>query len=621
MSFFPDFKNIFPELVGNFPAKLALVLNLIEPKCGGVLLVGKRGVGKSLLLKLLKKYLKLNNLPFVEIPLNVTEENLTGGLDIEKTLEKGKRIYQKGLLEKAKNGYLLIDNINLLPQEAQSLIFQHSHNYTIVAALNPEEGTISPHFLDKIGMCVFLEKLKEKEKYYELLKRYEIFENLEESYLENYYEFAKWVAILKHRIKELSFSEALGDYIAGLCLKNGVFSHRGEIFLYFAARAFCALKGEFFIKEEHVNFVAPLVLSHRSKKIEEKPKPEEKEPEEKKESQKKEEKPQTEPQQNHKQKKDEKREVPPLKEEKTLDENLDLDSIELKVPSLPKEEVFDIGEVFKLKRFIFKKDRIVRNSGGKRTKSKTFLKGARFVRSVYFSKDRDIDLFGTIKAASPFQKIRGRKDKLIIYKEDFRYKEKEKKVGHLVVFVVDGSGSMAARQRMLATKGAIFSLLMDCYQKRDKVAMILFRKFNAEVVLPPTSSVELAYKKLKDLPTGGNTPLSAGLFSAYQLIKKYHLRFPQDRILLLLLTDGKANIPIRPREDPFKETQNICYEIKNLPYIDSVVIDTEVKSDFLKMDLAKDIAEWLSALYFPLEEIKSENLVNIVKSTLLQIKS
>ena len=177
-------------------------------------------------------------MPFVEIPLNVTEENLTGGLDIEKTLEKGKRIYQKGLLEKAKNGYLIIDNINLLPQEAQSLIFQHSHNYTIVAALNPEEGTISPHFLDKIGICVFLEKLKEKEKYYELLKRYEIFENLEESYLENYYEFAKWVAILKHRIKVLNFSEALGDYIAELCLKNGVFSHRGEIFLYFAARAF-----------------------------------------------------------------------------------------------------------------------------------------------------------------------------------------------------------------------------------------------------------------------------------------------------------------------------------------------------------------------------------------------
>ncbi len=618
MSFFPEFKNIFPELVGNFPAKLALVLNLIEPRCGGVLFIGKKGVGKSLLLKLLKKYLKLNNLPFVEIPLNVTEGNLIGGLDIEKTLEKGKKIYQKGLLEKAKNSYLIIDNINLLPQEAQSLIFQHSSDYIIVAALNPEEGTLSPHFLDKIGMCVFLERLKKKEEFSELLKRTQLFENLEKSYLENYYEFAKWVAILKHRIKELDFSEALGDYIAELCLKNGVFSHRGEIFLYFAAKAFCALKGEFLLKEEHVNFVAPLVLSHRSKKIEEKPKSEGKEPKEKKESQKKEERNfQSERKPNPQQRKDKKRETPPLKEKEPMDEDLDSDSREFKVPALSKEEVFDIGEVVKLKRLIFKKDRIVRNSSGRRTKSKTLLKGARFIRSVSFSKDRDIDLFGTIKTASPFQKIRGRKDKLIIYKEDFRYKEKEKKIGHLVVFVVDGSGSMAAKQRMLATKGAIFSLLIDCYQKRDKTAMILFRKFSAEVVLPPTSSVQLAYKKLKELPTGGNTPLSAGLFSAYQLIKKYHLKSPQDRILLLLLTDGKANIPIKPKEDPFKEVQNLCYELKNLSYVDVVVIDTEVKSDFLKMDLAKDIAEWLSALYFPLEEIRSETLVNIVKSALV----
>ncbi|PMP96102.1 MAG: hypothetical protein C0169_04790, partial [Thermodesulfobacterium geofontis] len=170
MAFFQEFKSFFPELIGNYHAKLALILNLIDQKCGGVLLIGKRGVGKSLLLKLFKKFLNLFNLSYIEIPLNVTEENLIGGIDIEKTLEKGIKVYQEGLLEKAKNSYVFIEEINLLPTEYLSLIFQTSYNYTIIATMNPEEGSISPHFLDKMGMCVYMERIDNFEDYSDLLR-------------------------------------------------------------------------------------------------------------------------------------------------------------------------------------------------------------------------------------------------------------------------------------------------------------------------------------------------------------------------------------------------------------------------------------------------------------------
>lgn len=170
-----------------------------------------------------------------------------------------------------------------------------------------------------------------------------------------------------------------------------------------------------------------------------------------------------------------------------------------------------------------------------------------------------------MRAAAPFQSIRGRKDHLIIKEQDLRYKEKERKMRHTVIFLVDGSGSMGVEQRMIQTKGAILSLLMDCYQKRDKVAMIVFRKDRAETILPPTASHELALKRLKEIPTGGKTPLSAGLMEAYKLIRLLKIKEPENRFLVLLITDGKANVSLRGRIllRNFKEFV-LCLKIFNL---------------------------------------------------------
>jgi len=604
MRLFQDFDRLFPELVSNPYPKLSLILNIIDPRCGGVLFFGEKGVGKSLILKLFKKYLRLFKFSFYEIPLNISEENLIGGIDLEKTIEKGIRCFEDGILNKARGSYLLIEEINLLPPEYLSLIFQYSEDITIFGTLNPSEAHLSLHLLDKIGMGAVLDRIEDKEEQLKIIRFWENVFDLNALFVKDYHELNRYISLARAWIENIRWNDSVLDYMVELCFKNSASGHRAELFLFRASRAYAAFIGEREIKEEHVDIVSPLIFLHRSIKVEH-AKEEQKEPEEERKDLKGAKEKAKEQHKEHPQNSS-------FDETRGKDQGGKQDNID-QIPTAPKEKVFEIGETFKTKRFIFKKDRILRHSSGRRIKSKTVQKSGRMIRSRQFTIDRDIDIFGTIKASSPYQRVRGRKEKLIIHKEDFRFKEKERKSSNLVLFVLDGSGSMAAQRRMVATKGAIFSLLLDCYQKRDKVSMILFRRSKAEVILSPTNSLNLAHKKLKDLPAGGNTPLSLGLFEALSLSKRHHLKAPQDRILLILVTDGKANFAINSSEDPLKETQRLCREIQSLPYVDSIVVDTEIKRDIMRMDLSEKISDWLSAKYYPIEELKAQDLNAIVK--------
>jgi len=606
------FEKAFKPFKGGELLKLAVILNVIDRKCGGLFVSGVSGVGKSLFLLKVKEVLSALNLEWVEVPLGATEENLLGTIDIEATIREGKRVSSPGLLEKAAGKFLIIDDFHLFSETTQAYIFSKIENYTLVATINPEEARVSPHFLDKVGFFVPLSRLKEEE----------LTSMLKDSLTHFSAEVKDLVSLVKkarHYLTKVGVTEAGFEKVVDICRKSGVTSHRGEEFLFFAARAVSALLEIPTITKDAIELVAPLVLAHRAKNRTYTP--EEKQKQEKREE-KKSKKSNPEPKKAREDKEKDDKSKSSSSEASKPEENA-LDSKEqeklqpLGKPAKSKEDVFDVGNLFKPRTIVFRKDRLVRNTGGRRTKSKSTVSG-RFVKTVEDPKFRQVDVLGTLKAAAPFQRIRKRgKTGVVITKDDLRFKEKEKKIGHLVVFLVDGSGSMAARQRMFATKGAILSLLMECYQKREKVSMILFRKFSAEVVLPPTNSVSLAYKKLKDLPTGGNTPLPAGLFEAYKLIKKYHLKFPLDRIILILLTDGRANIPIVPKEDPLKEAKRLCLEIAELPYLDTVVVDTEAKDDFIRFDMAKDLASWLGAQYFTIENLSSDSLISIVKNNLL----
>lgn len=177
----------FLNFVNQENAKLALLLNLIEPRCGGVLLVGKKGTGKSTLLKAFKEILRIMQIPAVELPMNATEEAVLGSIDIEKTIKNGKRIFQKGILSKANKGFLIIEDINLFPHDILSIVFEvqareeniieregitlkESAVFQILATMNPEDAEFSAHFLDRFGMCVIMDEIKEKEKRKEIVK-------------------------------------------------------------------------------------------------------------------------------------------------------------------------------------------------------------------------------------------------------------------------------------------------------------------------------------------------------------------------------------------------------------------------------------------------------------------
>ena len=152
-----------------------------------------------------------------------------------------------------------------------------------------------------------------------------------------------------------------------------------------------------------------------------------------------------------------------------------------------------------------------------------------------------LHLRATVGAAAPYQRERGRNGPgLILRRGDLREAVREGREGNLVLFVVDASGSMAARQRMRAVKTAVLGLLLDAYQRRDKVGLITFRGTRADLVLPPTSSVEAGAARLRELPVGGRTPLAAGLLRAAEVLRVERLRDPARRPLLVLVTDGRA---------------------------------------------------------------------------------
>jgi magnesium chelatase subunit D len=214
---------------------------------------------------------------------------------------------------------------------------------------------------------------------------------------------------------------------------------------------------------------------------------------------------------------------------------------------------------------------------------------------------RSLHLTATLRAAAPHQRARGRTGAgLIIAGDDLRETVRDGREGNLVLFVVDASGSMAARQRMRAVKAAALSLLTDAYQRRDKVGLITFRGSSAELALPPTSSVEAGARRLAELPTGGRTPLTAGLLRAAEVLRVERLRDPARRPLLVVVTDGRATYG----PDPARAAAL-------LNGVAGVVVDCE--SGPVRLGLAAALGLRLGAEVVRLEELAADSLTGIVR--------
>ncbi|TGZ04312.1 vWA domain-containing protein, partial [Streptomyces rhizosphaericola] len=218
-----------------------------------------------------------------------------------------------------------------------------------------------------------------------------------------------------------------------------------------------------------------------------------------------------------------------------------------------------------------------------------------------------LHLAATVQAAAPHQRARGRSGRgLVVRRDDLRQATREGREGNLVLFVVDASGSMAARQRMSAVKGAVLSLLLDAYQRRDKVGLVTFRGKEAEVALPPTSSVDAAAARLESLPTGGRTPLAAGLLKAHDVLRVERLRDPSRRPLLVVVTDGRATggpepVALAGRAARLHRSEGTA----------SVVVDCE--SGYVRLGLAGELARELGGTAVTLDELRADSIAGLVK--------
>lgn len=635
--------------------KTALILNVINPKIGGVLLRGEKGTAKSLTVRALADLLPevdvVADCPFhcdpthpedvcdacsvrmangekfpvdkrpvsvVELPLGATEDRVVGTLDIEKAIKTGEKHFEPGLLAEANRNILYIDEVNLLDDhlvdvlldaaamgvnfvEREGISFSHPAKFVLVGTMNPEEGELRPQLLDRFALSVDVKGIQDPKARAEIVKRRIAFENDPESFLAQYAEeqekLRRRIMDAQKLLPKVKMDDEMLDLITKICVNFAVDGHRADITMYKTACSLAAFKGRTEVFEEDVIEAAELALPHRRRrKPFEEPKLEQQQVQEivQKWNQKKVNSPSSSSNDSNVEDSGDK----PLEKEQPV-----------------KEEVFEIGAPFPVKAFSPPvSDNVPRSSTGRRSKSKSDSKIGRYVGSVLPRGEvADLAFDATLRAAAPYQ-VRRRKESdrqtaLLIEKWDLREKVRERKIGNLILFVVDASGSMAAEERMAAAKGAILSLLLDAYQRRDRVGMVAFRKDRAELVLPPTRSVELAKKCLETLPTGGRTPLAHGIKLGLEIIRNCWAMDSNMVPLLVLVSDGRANVSI-DGGDPVEESKKLAEEIR-LAGINSLTIDTE--QSFVSFGLLAQISEKMGGKYLRLEELNASAIASAVR--------
>ncbi|WP_456434436.1 ATP-binding protein [Thermosulfuriphilus sp.] len=658
----------FSAIVGQEEMKLALMLAAVSPAVSGVLLRGEKGSGKSTAARALARILPevevikgcpfgssghdpLCHLckvptncrsegsfwrpaPFVNLPLSITDDALFGAIDLDKALKEGRKCLRPGLLARANHGVLYIDEVNLLEDhlvagllnvaenginivERESLSLVHPARFILIGSMNPEEGELSPQFLDRFGLCVSVKGEKDPGLRSEIIRRRLLFEKDPLSFSQAY---ESKEAELRNRIREarnlypsVAIPRHIRSFIAEVCRENNVPGHRADLILQTAATARAALEGRLEVKYEDVEAVAEMVLRHRRREAEARSTP----PKDKQEILSQASPSKTRQDQTPDLRPEASQDRPPKEAE---GEGRGEEAPHFLPPQEPKEhqgqdsqdQVFKVGNPFRVRSFGDQSDRRRRVARtGRRSSTLNKLPRGRFVRAVIPKGPvRDLAIAATVRAAAIRQVSRGQ-GKLIIREEDLRQKLRKTKTGHLLLFCLDGSGSMGAEARMTETKGAILSLLLSAYQHRDRVGLMIFRGQEAQLVLPPTNSVELAARLLETLPVGGSTPLSAALARLGELLRQKLRQDPDLKITVILITDGRGNVSLTG-ENPRLEVETLAQRLsQTFPQVEFVVIDTEVGS--IRLEMARRLAAILSARYFTPEALRAEEIARIAR--------
>ncbi|MDF5754195.1 magnesium chelatase subunit D family protein [Spongiactinospora sp. TRM90649] len=647
----------FSAVVGLADLKLALVLNAVSPRVGGVLVRGEKGTAKSTVVRALAAQLpEVDVVPgcrfacapdtpdpecpdgphepggpgvtrpaaLVELPVGASEDRLAGSLDVERALTEGVKAFEPGLLAAAHRGVLYVDEVNLLHDhlvdllldaaalgtcyvERESVSVRHAARFLLVGTMNPEEGELRPQLLDRFGLTVEVRAARDPEERAEVVRRRLAFDADPEAFAARWAEeesaLAGKIAQARARVPLVRLPDARLRQIATVCAAFEVDGLRADLVTANAAIAHTAWRGGETVTTADVRAAARLSLPHRRRR--------------------------------------DPFDAPGLDESRLDDllaatgndpddddpgggdgptgpdrppaRNADGSSPHGKhgehgprdttgnPGSGPEDEggragepdggpggpadssealgggpgdgggragepgsrpgdpadasgnpgggpadaggvagglVAGVGRPYRVP--LVEVPGVGEGAVGRRSRALTpqgRVTGSRRPRD----RARDLHLPATLLAAAPYQRARGRTGPgLVLRRDDLRDALREGREGNLVLFVVDASGSMAARRRMTAVKTAVLSLLLDAYQRRDKVGLVTFRGSGAELALPPTSSVEAGAARLRSLPTGGRTPLAAGLARAAEVLRVERLRDPARRALLVLVTDGRA---------------------------------------------------------------------------------
>ncbi|WP_319371234.1 magnesium chelatase subunit D family protein [uncultured Ilyobacter sp.] len=640
----------FPAVIGQEKVKKALILNVINPNIGGVLISGEKGTAKSTVVRGLADLIP--QMEIVEMPLNTTEDRLIGSINIEHAIFKGEIAFESGILKKAHKNILYVDEVNLLSEhivnclletsasgvnrvEREGLSHTHDSKFVLVGTMNPEEGMLRSQFLDRFGIFVEVTGSSDsKERIAIISKRleYEVApENFMEKHRTDMNSLSEKILNARNRLPEIKVTESVMQLASRISMESNCAGHRAEIIIVETAKAIAAFDGRKNITAKDIKEAASYALPHRVREMPPQQSPEE----DPKEQEQQEQEDNAEGQENNPQE-DSQEEEP--QEQEQQPENQQDEQIEKEMQENNQEEendetpeqdqtnnsqgdqnniednIEDIGDLFSVQSLNLQPllDRKKRNGSGKRSKTKTDSVQGRYVRYVLPKNQvKDLAFDATLRAAAPFQNTRDKNGlALAINSSDFREKVREKRMGNTILFVVDASGSMGVKQRMKAVKGAIMSLLTDAYQKRDKVGMVAFRKKGAEYVLGITRSVDLAQKCLKELPTGGKTPLAEGMHMAYEILKAEKAKDPDTAPLLVLISDGRANVSLNDR-NPYEEAIEVAKKIK-FEGIHGLVIDSE--KDFIRLGLAQKVSEAMNADYCKLEDLEADQIAHTIRS-------
>ncbi len=629
-----NFVYPFTAVIGQEKIKKALILNIINPCIGGILISGEKGTAKSTLVRGLAEI--INNMKVIDLPLNITEDRLLGTIDIEKAISEGVRKPDMGILKEADGNILYVDEVNLLSEhivkcllevsasginhvEREGISFTHPSRFVLVGTMNPEEGQLRPQFLDRFGLYVEANGSDDLAQRKEIIKRRLEYEKNPIEYIDKFENQSKELMnkIINgiEVLNKVQVSDSIMYLSAEISKEANCAGNRAELVIIEAAKAIAAFDNRKNINVNDIKEAAEFALPHRMREMppsvsdnddKEEESEEEQIDDDKEEREEEHEPPQVE--ENHNNEEDNKDEEDNLEYEENSEETKQEEKNENEIDN----DIDDIGNAFAIKALDIKPiDRKKRRGSGKRSKTKTDLMQGRYVKyNLPKDKIKDIAFDATLRAAAPYQSLRDKNGlAFVINKSDFREKVREKRTGTTILFVVDASGSMGAKKRMSAVKGAVVSLLTDAYQKRDKVGMVAFRKSQAEVLLGITRSVELAQKSLKDLPTGGKTPLSAGLFKGYEILKAAKKKDPEMVPVLVLVSDGRTNSSLN-NGDPYEEALEIANKIAS-ENIQSIVIDTE--QDFIKLGLANNIAKAMNAQYYKLEDLGATEIASTIR--------